>query len=58
MGVTIGCNAEKIGKNTYLLVIMRVRLSQKIGLLDLTNQNQFKKVHGYKIHTKGVHNYC
>ena len=37
MGVTIGYDAEKIGKNTHLLVIMRVRLSQKIGLLNLTN---------------------
>ena len=40
MGVTIG---GKSGKNAYLLVIMRVRLSKKIGLLDLTNRTRFKK---------------
>ena len=37
MGVIIGGDAEKSGKNTHLLVIMPVRLSQKIGLLELTN---------------------
>ena len=37
MGVTIGGDAAKIGMNTHLLVVMRVRLSQKIGLLDLEN---------------------
>ena len=37
MGVKIGGDAEKIGKNTHLLVIMGVRISQKIGLLELTN---------------------
>ena len=26
-----------IGKNTHLLVLMRVRLSQKIGMIDLKN---------------------
>ena len=31
MGVEIGGDAEKSGKNTNLLVIMRVRLSQKNG---------------------------
>ena len=46
MGVTIGDDAEKIGENTHLLVIMRMRLSQKIDLLDLTNRTQFKKVNG------------
>ena len=46
MGVTIGGDAAKSGKNTHLLVIMRVRLSQKIGLLDLTNRTRFKKGNG------------
>ena len=36
-GATIEGDAEKSGKNTHLLVIMCVRLSQKIGLLDLKN---------------------
>ena len=40
MGLKIGGDAEKSGKNTPLLVIMRMRLSQKTGLLDLTNQNR------------------
>ena len=57
MGVTIGGDAAKIGKNTNFLVIMRVRISQKIGLIDLTNHNRFKKGNGYKIRTKSVHNY-
>ena len=39
MGVTIGGGAAKSGNNTNLLLIMCVRLSQKIGLLDLTNGN-------------------
>ena len=34
MGVTFGGDAAKSGKNTHLLVLMRVRLPQKIGLLD------------------------
>ena len=54
MGVTIGGDAAKSGKNTHLLVIMRVRLLQKIGLLDLTNRTRFKKGNGYKIRTKSV----
>ena len=37
MGVTIGVDAAKSGKNTHLAVMMCVRLSQKIGLLNLTN---------------------
>ena len=52
MGVIIGGDAEKIGKNTHLLVVMRLRLSQKIGLLDLTNQTQLKKGNGYKTRKK------
>ena len=43
MGVKIGDGAAKSGNNAYLLVIMCVRLLQKIGLLDLTNRTQFKK---------------
>ena len=42
-GVAIGGDAAKSSKNTYLVVIMRVRLSQKIGLLDLTNRTRFNK---------------
>ena len=34
-----------------------MRLSQIIGLLDLTNQKQFKEGNGYKIRTKFVHDY-
>ena len=37
MGVTIGGDAEKNGNIINLLVMMRVRLLQKIGLLDFTN---------------------
>ena len=44
MGVKIEGNAAKSGKNTHLLVIMRVRLSQKIGLIELMNRNRFKKL--------------
>ena len=55
MGVTIGGDAEKSGRNTHLLGIMCVRLLQKIGLLDLTNRNRLKKGNGYKQHTKSVH---
>ena len=40
MGATIGGDAAKSGKKTHLLVIMHVRISHKIGLLDLTNQTQ------------------
>ena len=57
MGVKIGDDASKSGKNTHLLVVMRVRLSQKTGLLDLTNWTGFKKENGYKIGTKSVQNY-
>ena len=56
MGVTIGGDAAKSVKRTNLLVVMRVRLSHNIGLLDLTNWNRFKKGNGYKIGTKSVRN--
>ena len=36
-------DAEKRGKNTRLLVVMRVGILQKIGLLGLTNRTRFKK---------------
>ena len=58
MGAKIGYNAAKSGKNTHLLVIMRVMLLQKIGLLNLTNQTRFKKVKGQKICTKSLCDYC
>ena len=44
MGATLGGNAAKSGKNTILLVIMRVGLLEKIGPLNLTNRTGLKKV--------------
>ena len=58
MGVTIGGDYSKIGKNTHLLVIMRMRLSQKIGQIDLKIWTGFKKGNSYKIRTKIVPDYC
>ena len=55
--VTIGGDATKSGKNTHLLVVMRVRILQKMGLLDLKNRTQFKTENCYKISTKSVRNY-
>ena len=52
MGVTIEGDAAESGNNTHFLVVMHVRLLQNIGLLDLTNRTQFKKLNGYKISTK------
>ena len=46
MGVTIEGDAEKSGNNTHLVVIMHVTLLRKIGLLNLKNQNWFKKLSG------------
>ena len=43
MGVKIGGDADKSGNDTHLLVVMHVRLLQKIGPLDLTNRTRFKK---------------
>ena len=43
MGVTIGGDAAKSVKNTHLLVVMHVMISQKIGLLNLTNRTRLKK---------------
>ena len=56
MGVTIGGDAAKIGKNTHLLVVICVRILQKTYLLDLINRTRFKKGNGYKIRTKSVRN--
>ena len=64
MGVTIGSDAAKSGKITNLLVVMCVRLLQKIGLLDLTNRNKLNKrkrlVHDYwgidfMLHTRSIY---
>ena len=52
MGVTIGGDDDKSGKNTHVLVVMRVRLSHNISLINLTNQTLFKKGNGYKICTE------
>ena len=52
MGVTIGGDASKSGKNTHLLVIIFVRLLQKIGMTDLANHTQFKKGNSQKIRAK------
>ena len=43
MGMTIGGDAAKSGKSTHLLVIIRMRLSQEIRLIDLTNLTRLKK---------------
>ena len=43
MGVTLGGDAAKRENNTHSLVIMRVRLSQKIGPFDLKNLTRLKK---------------
>ena len=43
MWVKIGRDAAKSGKNTHLLVVIRVRLFKKIVLIDLTNWIHFKK---------------
>ena len=53
----IGGDADKSVKNTLLLVVICVRLLQKISLIDLTNRNRFKKGNGYKIRMKSVRNY-
>ena len=57
MGAIIGSDAAKSGKKNHLLVVMGVRLLQKIGLIDLKNRTLFRKGNGYKIRTKSVHNY-
>ena len=46
MGVAIGGGAAEFFRNTHLLVIIHVRLLQKISLHNVTNQTQFKKVNG------------
>ena len=57
MGVRIEDDAAKIYKNSNLLVVILMRLSQNIGLLDLTNMNRSKKGNGWKICMKSVCNY-
>ena len=56
MGLTIRSDAAKNGKNTNLLVVMRVRLSQKIGLINLSNLTRFKEGNCYKICTISMRN--
>ena len=55
MGMKIEGNAVESEKNIHLIVIMRVRISQKIGLLDSTNRTRSKKVNGYKQRAKIVY---
>ena len=55
MGMKIEGNAVESEKNTHLIVIIRVRISQKIGLLDSTNRTRSKKVNGYKQRAKIVY---
>ena len=50
MGVTIGGDAVKSGKNTHLLVIMPAGILQKIGLTDLMNRNIFSVGRGPQIY--------
>ena len=57
MGVTIGGDAAKSYMNTNLLVVILMRLSQNIGMLDLTNLTLSKKGNGWKICMKSVCNY-
>ena len=52
MGVKIGGDTTKSGKNTHFLVIICFRLPQKIGLLNLKNHNQFKKGNNFKKYNK------
>ena len=56
-GAKIGGDDAKSGNNTYLLVVMRVRLLQNIGVIVLMNRNQIKNLNGYKIRIKSVCNY-
>ena len=37
MGVTIGGDSTKGVNNSHMLVIMRMRIPEKVGLLDLSN---------------------
>ena len=57
MGVTFGVDASKSGKNNHFLVIILVRLSQNIGLLDLKNRTRSKKLNSQKQRTKSVRDY-
>ena len=57
MEVTIGGDSDKSVDGNNLLVIMRVMLSHKIGLLDSTNHTRFKKGNRYRIDKKSFRNY-
>ena len=57
MGVKIGGDAAKSGKNTHLLVVIPVVWWQNIGLLELMNRTWFKRINGYKIRTKSARDY-
>ena len=57
MGVTTGGDAAKSSKKTHLLVIMRVRLWNKVGLLDLKNRTRFKNGTAIKYVRKSVSDY-
>ena len=57
MGVIIGGDSAKSGKQNHLSVVICVRILQNIGLLDLANHIRSKKVDGYKIRTKSVCDY-
>ena len=46
MGIKIGGDAAKSVKKNHLVVVMRVKLSKKISLIDLTNWTRFKKGNG------------
>ena len=48
-GMTIGDDATKNGKNTHLLVIVRVGLLQKIGLIQKRKrlETTYKNIHSY-----------
>ena len=57
MGVLVGVLLQKLAR-TLIWLIMRVRLLQKIGLHNLTNQTRFKNGNIYKRCTKIIHDYC
>ena len=57
MGVTTMDDSAKSYKNTNLKVVILMRLSQNIVMLDLRNLTQSKKVNRWKICMKSVCNY-
>ena len=54
MGMKIGGDAAKSGKNTHLLVIIRVGLLPKNWSAQLDKSKLFQKGNVYKIRTKIV----